>query len=78
MVVLDNVHVVVGSDGRPAAVQVDIETWRKIIAALEDAEDVELARSALAELEAAGGHPERAGWMRLEELEWVWGAGDDV
>jgi len=38
---------------------------------LEDAEDVALAEAALAELNAAGGNPEKAGWLRLEDLEEV-------
>ena len=74
MVTLDSVRLVVGADGRPAAVQVDIETWRKIIAALEDAEDVELAREAIAALEVAGNDPDKTGWLRLEDLEQIWNA----
>jgi hypothetical protein len=66
MVAWDMVKFVVGADGQPTAVQVDIDVWQQIIAALEDAEDVALAREALAELEAAGGNPEKAGWLRLD------------
>jgi len=58
---------VVGTDGKPTAVQVNIQAWRQIIAALEDAEDVAMARAAMAELEAAGGDPEKAGWARFGE-----------
>jgi predicted DNA-binding protein len=65
--VLDTLRFVVGTDGRPTAIQMDIETWRKIVEALEDAEDVNLAREALAELKAAGGDPDKAGWLRLSE-----------
>jgi hypothetical protein len=64
---LDTFQLVIGADGRPTAVQIDIETWRKIVETLEDAEDVSLAREALAELEAAGGDPDKAGWLRLED-----------
>jgi len=71
--VLDTLLFVVGTDGRPTAVQMDIETWRKIVEALEDAEDVSLAREALAELEAAGGDPDEAGWLRLEDVAREWG-----
>jgi hypothetical protein len=71
--VLETLHFVVGADGRPTAVQMDIETWRKIVEALEDAEDVSLAREALAELEAAGGDPDKAGWLRLEDVVRGWG-----
>ena len=70
--VLDTLRFVVGTDGRPTAIQMDIETWRKgvlthIVKALEDAEDLNLAREALAELKAAGGDPDKAGWLRLSE-----------
>ncbi len=78
MVTLDTVRFVVGSDGHPMAVQVDMQVWQRMIAALEDAEDVALARAALAELEAAGGCPEKAGWLRLEDLEKEWAADDAV
>jgi hypothetical protein len=70
---LDTIRFLVGADGKPDAVQVDIGTWRRIVDALEDAEDVALARDALAELGAAGGDPAKAGWLRLEDLEAAWG-----
>jgi hypothetical protein len=66
------VRFVVGSDGEPEAVQIDMEVWREIVAALEDAEDIAVARAALAELEAAGGSPEKAGWLHLDELQEAW------
>ena len=68
---LETVQVLVGQDGRPKAVQVDLTLWRKILAALEDAEDVDLVRGALAELDAAGS-PEAAGWTNLDDLATIW------
>ena len=65
---LDALQFVVRADGRPTAVQVDIGTWRKIVETLEGAEDVNLAKEALAELEAAGGDPDKASWLRLEDV----------
>ena len=70
--VREAIYYLVDTDGRPTAVQVNWETWQRIVAALEDAEDVALAEAALAELDAAGGHPEKAGWLRLEDLEAAW------
>ena len=70
--VVDTLRFVVGGDGKPTAIQMDIETWRKIVEALEDAEDVNLAREALAELKAAGGDPDKAGWLRLEDVAKEW------
>ncbi len=72
MIAWDAVRYVVGADGRPTAVQMDLEFWRQILAVLEDAEDVEIARAALAEFDAAGGDPEKAGWILLEDLEKEW------
>lgn len=73
MMSLEAIQVVVGQDGRPKAVQIDLALWRKILAALEDAEDADLVHSALAELDAAGG-PEAAGWTNLDDLAAVWQA----
>lgn len=70
--VKEAIYYLVDPDGKPTAVQVDWETWRRIVAALEDAEDIALAQAALAELDAAGGSPEKAGWLRLEDLEEEW------
>lgn len=74
MVTWESVRFVVGADGQPAAVQVNMNIWKQIVAALEDAEDVALAQAALAELKAAGGDPEQAGWLRLEDVEREWTA----
>jgi hypothetical protein len=65
-------YYLVDPDGNPTAVQVNWETWQRIVSALEDAEDVALARAALAELDAAGGDPVKAGWLPLEALEEAW------
>jgi len=70
--VVNTLRFVVGTDGKPTAIQMDIDMWHKIVEALEDAEDVALAREALAELEAAGGDPDKAGWLRLEEVAEEW------
>lgn len=77
MVSLDTIQVLVGQDGRPRAVQIDLALWRKILAALEDAEDVDLVRSTLAELDAAGS-PEAAGWTNLDDLAATWQADEAV
>ncbi len=76
MVTWESVRFVVGADGQPAAVQINMNLWKQIVAALEDAEDVALAQAALAELKAAGGDPEQAGWLRLEDVEHEWTAED--
>jgi hypothetical protein len=50
--------------------------WQQILDALEDAEDVALARQALADLAAAGGDPERAGWLNVDDLVATWESDD--
>ena len=57
MVSLDAVQVSIGSDGHPKAVQIDLALWRKILAALEDADDIASVRSAWTELDAVGSPP---------------------
>lgn len=47
------------------------EDWEALIEWLETLEDLQIARQAFAELKAAGGDRERAGW-----LEWKSVAGD--
>ena len=66
------IYYLVDTAGKPTAVQVNWEAWQRIMGALEDAEDVALAQAALAELDAAGGDPDKAGWLRLEVLEEAW------
>ena len=55
-------------DGRRLAV-IDANDWQALIEWLEDLEDNQVVRRSLAELDAAGGDPERAGWLRWEDVE---------
>ena len=45
----------------------DLKTWEGILEALEEAEDIAIARDALAKLDAAGGDPEKAGFIPWEK-----------
>lgn len=60
---------VVGHDGKPTAVQIDLTTWEAILDRLEDQEDFEILRFYQADLEAfdRGERPE--GWKSWEEFE---------
>ncbi|MFL5800435.1 MAG: hypothetical protein ACJ8CR_01695 [Roseiflexaceae bacterium] len=62
-VVASQVQFVVGAEGKPTAVLLDIATWERVLQALEDAEDLVIAKQALAELAATGGDPEKAGYL---------------
>ena len=64
---IDKVQFVVGSEGKLTAVLLDIATWERIVEALEDAEDLAIARQVLAELNAAGGDLEKAGFRPWEQ-----------
>ena len=61
------IQFVIGLEGKPTAVLVNISTWERILEALEDAEDVALAKDALVALDAAGGDPEKAGFISWEK-----------
>ncbi len=41
-----DIRFVVDTQGKPTAVLVDIVTWERILQALEDVEDIQLARQA--------------------------------
>jgi hypothetical protein len=58
---------VVGADGRPTAVVIDLVTWQAIVAYLEDEQDGEIMHEAAEDMVslARGEHP--AGWK-------TWGA----
>ena len=64
---VQDIQFVVGAMGKPTAVLVNISTWERILEALEDAEDVALAKEALASLDSAGGDPEKAGFISWEK-----------
>ncbi len=59
----------VGSDGQPVAVMIDVATWQTIVERLEDQEDFVLIQSLQSDLKrlAAGETPD--GWMDWEEFE---------
>lgn len=46
----------------------DAEDWEALIEWLETLEDVQVARQALAELKAAGGDRQRAGWLEWKTI----------
>jgi len=64
---MDEIKYVVGSEGKPTAVLVDIATWERILDALEDAEDIALVRETLDTLEVAGGDLSKAGFISWDQ-----------
>ena len=59
----------VGADGRPRAVVVDIVTWRSIIEQLENIQDSEIVRAAAEDLRALARGERPAGWKSWNEFE---------
>ncbi len=50
-------------------VVLSIEDWETLVEWMEDLEDTQIARTAFAELSAAGGDRQRAGWRTWDEVE---------
>jgi PHD/YefM family antitoxin component YafN of YafNO toxin-antitoxin module len=63
---LESVQYVTVKGKRLAVVSAD--EWEAMIEWLETVEDVQIAKRAFAELEAAGGERERAGWLRWDDV----------
>ncbi len=63
-----DIQYVVGSEGKPTAVLVEIAAWERILKALEDAEDLALAKEALAAIDAVGGDLDKAGFLNWDEV----------
>lgn len=67
--VLKSVQFVVGSDGRPSAVQLGIETWESLLDWLEDTDDRAFVKQVLPKLRS---HPAQAGALRWAEVKNQW------
>jgi len=67
--ILQSPSYIVGPDGRPAAVLVDIATWKSIIERLEDQEDHDILRAMAADLEMLSSGQRPSGWIAWDEFE---------
>jgi hypothetical protein len=47
----------------------DADDWETLIDWLETVEDIDVARQAFAQLKAAGGNREQAGWLKWSDVE---------
>jgi hypothetical protein len=63
---LQSVQFVTAGDKRLAVISAD--DWEALVEWLETLEDIEVARQAVAELRAADGDRERAGWLRWDDV----------
>jgi hypothetical protein len=66
---LKTVQFVIGQDGKPSAVQLDIETWESLLDWLEDNEDRQLAKAILPKLRHG---PEKAGALSWKDVKHDW------
>ena len=48
---------------------VNADDWEAVIEWIQTLEDVEIAKEAIAELKAAGGDREKAGWLEWDAVE---------
>ena len=72
---LASVEFIVGRDGKPRAVVLDIAAWRALIDWLEDVEDWSIVQAALPRLRMG---PEKAGLLRWEDVKAEWGDDEAV
>ncbi len=61
--ILQSVQFIVGQEGKPTAVVLDIQTWEALLSMLEDMEDVQLVRDRLNNWQT------KEGWTHWEEFE---------
>jgi len=66
---LQSVQFVIDPDGRPSAVQIDIEAWESLLDWLEDLEDRAVVKEALPRLHQ---RPEKAGALSWEAIKAQW------
>ncbi|RME38923.1 MAG: hypothetical protein D6793_01960 [Thermoflexia bacterium] len=69
---------VVGADGEPTAVLIDIATWRALIRRLEDIEDWGIFRELAEDLSVLAEGQRPAGWKSWEDFEVELDAVEDV
>ncbi len=69
---LHSVQYVTDASGQRTGVLLDMETWSALLRWIDDATDTKIAVKALTELHAAGGRPEKAGWVAWEDAAEDW------
>ncbi|RME43240.1 MAG: hypothetical protein D6796_13395 [Caldilineae bacterium] len=65
---LKSAQFVVDNRGRQTAVLLDIQSWQALLDWIEDVADIKIATQSVAELEAAGGRPQQAGWLDWDKI----------
>ena len=70
---LKSAQFVIGQDGRPSAVQLDIDAWESLLDWLEDSDDRAFVQEALPRLRLG---PEKASALRWEQVRDDWDTAD--
>ncbi len=60
---VESAQIVIGKDGKPSAVIIDIDVWETVLSALEDLEDMSLVRKRLRNWRA------KTGWTSWDDIE---------
>ncbi len=66
------VQFLVDAKGERTAVVLDVRAWELLSEWIETVTDRKIALDSMSELEAAGGRPERAGWLSWDEVRDFW------
>ncbi len=66
---LQSVHYVIDPNGRPAAVQMSITAWNRLLGWIEDVEDRALVKAMLPQLRQG---PQQAGALRWDDVKDDW------
>ena len=75
---LKSAQYVVDHNGHQTAVLLPMQSWQSLLDWIDNMADTHLAADALTALQAAGGRPERAGWLAWDDISEEWGAEDEI
>lgn len=70
--ILKSVQFVVDANGKKKAAQLSISAWEALLDWIEDREDEQIFKTAMAQLQKCGGSPEKAGWLDWETVKDEW------
>ena len=73
---LKSAQYVVDHNNHQTAVLLPMQSWQSLLDWIDNMADTHLAADALTALQAAGGRPERAGWLAWVDISEEWGEQD--
>lgn len=69
---LKSVQFVVDANGKRTGALLSIAAWEALLDWIENQQDAAIIQQAITELKAAGGRPEKAGWLAWEAVKDDW------